>query len=261
MVKIQNTEQEQTVPVEFLDKVLPVPAAIPIEKDPKVNPYYVDSMSSAQAQPPLKSAEDAIPDPAEPKKKALLEAQIEVLSDGINKEIALEHLNFERLRDMVYKIVQALGRKMAKEHQNAISELKVEISLVAVKVQNTYNTWKGVTVTVISATISMAGGLGGLAPLLPMTLMGDEVAKTLGAASQGLGSAGTSLGGIASIFNSSAEGERQVLQIHLKRLQDTEEEKKSGKHKDGEMCKEAANTAKSAHQVSHEAFSAMATPA
>jgi hypothetical protein len=253
MEKIQ--ERDLGVDSSFSDFKPSVPS--PKVTDP-VNPYYVDTIAKAGEEVPLDNSGKTTVTTAVAVQPSLLEIEIETLSSGIDKEISkLDNINFKRLEEMVYKIIAVLMRRAAKTDQEYISEMNIQIKLQAIKIQSTYNNWKGVTITVISAGISMFGGAGGLAPLLPTKLVSEEIGKVLAQSSQGVGSAGTSLGGIASIFNSGAEGERQVLQIYLKRTQDKEEDKKGSKHGNKQHADDAISSLKAANQAASEAFRAM----
>ena len=238
-----------------------------------LNPWHVDSIQSAEEDylDDQMEIDDQMDDPdfdedldqqmALPKNKAhkkqtRLEIEIQALSAGIDEQLRLANIDCKKLQEMVYKIIQALGRKMAKDDQETVFEMGIKITITAVKIQETYNPWKGVTVTVISAVVSISGGVFGLAPIF--SFFPAELAKTLSLASQGIGSAGTSLSGIAQIFNNASEAERGVIQNQLKRLQDKEEDKKGAKHGHKEMTKDAAKNAESADQMWHQIFSEMA---
>jgi hypothetical protein len=239
----------------------------PVEGRQKVpfNPWLEDTLDGYEADLDDQMEEpEAVPadgqmEPAKKKKKStLLELEIQSISSSIDQQLALAQIDPKKLQDLVYKIIQALGRKMAGDDQQYISDMQIQIEVLAVQVQQTYNNWKGTTITVISAIVSVAGGLGGLSPLLPISVIGEEAAKTLAGASQSLGSAGTSLSGLSKPFYDSEEGKRSILQIHLKRKEAKEEDKKNTKHGHKEMTKDASKSAEAVDQAYHQTFTEVA---
>lgn len=234
--------------------------AVPPSAGPGSNAYYVDTISKAQSDlPKINAGANAgtlIGSLTVTNDKGRLETKLDLISAKINAELSQDDSDFDKLQTMIYQVVMMMMRLAAKNDHENIQELNLKIKKQAQEIQSTYNTWQGLTVTVISAGVSVAGGVAGLSPFMPSALISTESAKLLLSASQGIGSAGTGLSGIGSIFNNRSEGNRQVYQIHLKRLQDTEEERKGSKHTKGDHLKTAKAALEEFLRMKHEAHKA-----
>lgn len=188
-----------------------------------------------------------------------LEDRLQQLSAQVDAHLELEDKDFDKLQLMIYQVIMAIMRRDAKLDQHNMHELTVKIKKQAEEIKSTYNTWGSLTITVISAGISVGGGIAGLAPFFPASAMTPEVAAKLHGASQAIGTAGTGISGIGSIFNNRSEGTRQVLQIHLKRSQDLEEERKGSKQNKSQLMSSAKSAAEEFQRLRHEAHKTAAS--
>lgn len=224
---------------------------------PANNTYYVDTLSKAGEELPqvnngnLNNAADA-------PYKGRVEYHYEQISADMDAALNQEDRDFEKLQSLIYKVIMLTMRLAAKFDHESIYEINLKIKTQAQEIKSTYNTWQGLTVTVVSAGVSVTAGVAGLTPLFPISVIAAQTAENLGKASQGIGSAGTGLSGIGSIFNNRSEGERQVLQIYLKRSQDSEEERKGSKHSKNDHLKTAKAASEEFARSRYEAFRAAA---
>ncbi|HEV8051389.1 MAG TPA: hypothetical protein VGP47_02760 [Parachlamydiaceae bacterium] len=239
-----------------VDNIKEVAAIAPITSLPSIagpgsGTYYIDTISKSGDELPNISG-SVSGNFSVPEEKGRFESKLDQLTAKMNTELMQDDRDFDRLQTMIYQVIMMMMRMAAKSDLENIQEITVKVKKQAGEIQATYNTWQGLTVTIISSTVSVAGGCAGLAPFF----IAGPAAVTLQGASQGIASAGTGLSGIGSVFNNRSEGQRQVYQIHLKRLQDTEEERKGSKHTKGDHIKTAKAALEEFFRTKHEAHKA-----
>lgn len=227
-------------------------------QQPGVNAYYVDTMAKAGEDlskliPPPVSATTT--SPVAVINQGRVETHLDDLTAAINAELAKPTQDFDRLQVLIYKVIMLTMRLAAKTESEQIREFSFKIKNQAQEIKATYNNWQGLTVTVISAGVSVAGGLAGLSPFMPFE---PQVAQALQMASQSIGTAGTGLSGIGSIFNNRSEGTRQVEQLNLKSMQDKEQDHKEFKQHKNDLLKTAKATADEFDRNKHQANTAAA---
>lgn len=179
--------------------------------------------------------------PTQPKSR--IEIYYEQLSIQIDEELQKEEKDFDKLRNTIDKVIMMLLRLSAVADQERIFEIIVKVKNQAVEIQGTYNKWQGMSITVISAGISITAAVAGLTPLLPSEVISANIAQTLASASMQIGTMSTGLSGFGSLFTNREEGNRTVYQVYLKKYQDQEEEKKGSKHGKTDLMKSVNNTA------------------
>jgi hypothetical protein len=244
------------------DLITPTEAPAKIEKAAStattVDPYYVDTIAPA---PAISEVPNIIVDIGASSNISVyqgkLEQHLEELSFHVNAHLALDKKDFEKLHAMIYQVIMALMRLSGKDDSQLAYETSLKITAEAKKIQGTYNTWAGLTITVVSATVSIGAGFAGLATFAPASVMTAETAKALSKASTGIGSAGTGIGGFGTIVNNSSQGKREVMQIHLQQIQGHQQ----GHKEESKDKKNLVNSAKAAsdefHRVKHQAASAV----
>lgn len=233
-----------------LFSILPQPLKTPVvDATAPTTDYYTDTISSATAESPKVNS------PAKPTetKENVIESNLDMISRDIDERLKQKNINFEELQRKIYQIIMLLMRRAAKTDQEYISELNIQIKAQAVQVQGTYNTWPGVTITVISAVVSIGAGAAGLSQLLPRTLISQNLANILSGNAQTYSTVSTGISGIGSLFNSRNEATRGVMQIHLKRTQDKEEDRKGAKHSNNESRKSARSAQDESARMLHDA--------
>lgn len=186
-----------------------------------------------------------------------LDNHIDSLSKKIDEELLKPNVNFEKLQAMVYKLIMLLMRRTAKADQEFITEMGVQIKAQTAQIKDTYNTWPTLIVTVVSAGVSIGAGGMGFAQFMPTKYIAAETAKQLALQSQTMSNVGTSLQSLTSLASNRSEGQRQVFQMMLQRIQGKEEDRKGAKHKHGETGKEARDSLKSAGQTEHDTVRTM----
>lgn len=215
--------------------VTPAPMAVEAAKsilDSSVSPYYKDTISSYHDDLQAAASQQSFKGTS-----SILEEKIEQLSNDIDIELKKYNRNFEKLQELVYKVISAMMHRAKQVDQEYISETGADIKIQAVKVQGTYNAWPGLVITVISSGISVAGGAAGLSPMV--SWINPETAKVFQGASQSIATAGTGLGGVGSIFNNKGEGTRYVYQIMLEETKKKREDRESSRQQKS-TCKNEA---------------------
>lgn len=259
-VNAVNIGDHQQNPVKVKTVDAPSVPPDPIEPvQPAATNYYADTMSKAGTElPQVSNAANVVESkPRTTRVRVTVEAQYDQVSNEIDEQLRRQDVDFEKLQMMVHNIVMLMMRRAVKTDHDYIREMTVQIKAQAVQIQGTYNTWPGLTITLISAGIGIGGGIAGLTPLFPSAWIAAETANTLNHASQAISSAGTGLGGVGSIFNSRSEGQRQVLQITLRHTQDKEEDRKGAKQGNNETRKSARAAQEEFFRSRHEATKAM----
>lgn len=220
---------------------------------PPVNIYYVDTMAKAGEE--IQKTPAAPAAPATEAHKGRLEAQFEQMSAEMNADLAAKVPDFEKLQAMIYKVIMMMMRIAAKSDAEQIQEFSVKIKKQAYEIQGTYNTWQGLTITVISAGISIAGGVAGVSPFNPF--VNPDNVKYWVQSSQAIGNAGTGLSSIGQVFDKRSEGQRSVMQTFQRIMQDKEEERKSGKHSKSDLIKNAKSGLEEAERARHQSTSSI----
>lgn len=190
----------------------------------------------------------------------ILDSTIETLSKKIDDELKKPDRDFVKLQEYVYKVVAAMMHRAKQTDQEFICESGIEIKVQAVKVQGTYNTWPALLITFVSSGISLAGGAAGVSPLAPNSWISPEKADVLARASQGIGTAGTGLSGVGSIFNSKGEGTRFVYQILLEEVKKKREDRESAKQQKSQTKNESLRTLNESSMELHRTKSGILSP-
>lgn len=164
----------------------------------------------------------------------VLKKQMELLSKKIDEALQAETYDYERIHAMVLRFCMIHMRHVVKEDQEYIAKIGDQIKVQSGKIRESYNTWPVVTVTLISSAVSIVGGVGGFSTLIRPN---SDVAKFLANNAHGISTMSTGISGAGSLLNSRTEGDRQVLQLVLRRDQDKEEEKKGSKNSTKESQK------------------------
>lgn len=211
------------------------PDASPV-KNP-FNVYYVDTMAGAPIEAPQYVPFNVPAKPAHYNNH--IENHFDAISQSIDDELLKHNIDFEKLQAMIFKIVMLHMRKAAKVDQEYISELNVQIKAQSLKVQETYNTWMHVGITVISATVSIGAGVCGLSPFAPASFINADTARNLAANAVNIGTAGTGINYLGGIANSRSEGKRGYYQLDLQRAQGKEEDRKGARHNHNDIRKNA----------------------
>jgi len=193
-----------------------------------INFYYTDTISRAGEEVCFVEVPQNIQSISEQEQRPLIEVRFEEISSSIDDELQKHDIDFEKLQNLVYKIVMLLMRQSAKGHQEYILEVRPKIEAQAIKIQGTYNRWPGLVLTVISAGVSIGSGFAGLTPLAP-GLVSSSTANILQGAATPLSTSGTAIQSLASIPNNTSEGERGVLQAYLKEFEGKLEDTKGAK--------------------------------
>lgn len=227
---------------EVNEKQPTAPAALPT---PNVNLYYVDTISKAEEELPVITH------------KGRLECRREEMSAELDAALRQDEKDPNKLQSVIYGIIMLMMRLAAKSDQENIYKITLKVKTQAHEIKATYNRWEGVTIAVISAAVSIGGGLAGLSPFVPTSLLSSESSKILFSASQSIGTAGTGLSGIGSIFNNKSEGERQVLNTYSRQTQDAGDEKKGSKQNKNASIKDAKDSLAECARAHNEAVRAM----
>lgn len=186
-----------------------------------------------QVSPKLRAEVDAIV-AAPGQGSEILIRHMEALSRKIDEALKAENRDFDKIHALVLRFCMIHMRNVSKEDQEYIAKIGDQIKVQAGKIRDTYNTWPVLTVTLVSSAVSIGGGAAGFSSFM---MPSSEIAKVFASNSQQISTASTGISGISSLLNSRNEGDRQILQLTMKRDQDREEEKKSAKHGNKESQK------------------------
>lgn len=192
---------------------------------------------------------------------SLIETKLSQVSLEIENELQKGERDFEKLQTLVYNIIMLTMRNSAKADHEYINEMADQIKVHSIKIKDTYNTWSGVTVTVISAAISFAGGASGLTPFLPSSIIAADTAAKLAQNAQALATAGTGVGSIGSLLSSRQEGERGVYQIELKTIETKKDHREEAKRSNNEARKAARAAQDEFTRMRHETAKTVASAA
>lgn len=163
----------------------------------------------------------------------MLRKHMEALSKKIDDALNVENRDYEKIHAMVLRFCMIHMRNVSKDDQEYIAKIGDQIKIQAGKIRDSYNTWPVVTITLVSSGVSIVGGVAGFSTLFSSSTVAEHFAKN----AQQISTTSTGISGVGSLFNSRNEGDRQILQLYMKRDQDKEEEKKGSKHGNKESQK------------------------
>lgn len=213
---------------------------------PAVEPdsYYQDTIGKAGEALPVK--------------RKTIESTYDKISIRIDEELKKDEINYEKILNEVFKIVALMMRLSVKTDQEYINQMKIEIKAESHKIKATYNTWTGITITVISAGVCIAGAAAGFAQFAPAKYIAADTGTRLAGLSQSVGTAGTGIQSLGTLETNRKEGERQFRQLTLKTAQDKEEDRKNAKHGNKELGKKSLESVKEVDHLLFETFRSVA---
>lgn len=173
-----------------------------------------------------------------PQTPELLKHHYDILSKNIDEALKAENRDYEKIHAMILRFCMIHMRNVSKEDQEYISRIGDQIKVQAGKIRDTHNTYPVVIITLVSSVISIGGGIAGFSSLIHPN---SELARTFAQNAHQISTASTGISGVSSLFNSRNEGDRQIMQLIMKRDQDKEEEKKGSKHGNKESQKLHSN--------------------
>lgn len=160
-----------------------------------------------------------------------------------------ESANHDKIYQQVRKIVTLLMHRAGIIDQHYANEQSYEVIIHVKKLKDTYNSWLGLTITVVSAGLTVAGGVMG-------------VGGVIGGASEAFLKLATSVGSIgggtnmlSSIFNSRNEGSRVIVQFDLEEVKRHRDQKFEGARKNDQSRQQALQNAEQGEYVRHKMFS------
>lgn len=248
ILSIQKVSADEEQHVKHVKRI-PAPVQTPIQVEPMVN-YFANTMSKAGDDLPAVSNAENIAAAKPTTSSELIEVTLKTYSDQVDYYLsseASEGRDFEKLLNTINKIIMLQMRKSVQADKEFIYEITIKKTEKSLQIKGTYNTWTGTTITVVSAAISIAGGLVPFSPLLPANVLGaigltKEAAASLAPHSTAFSNMGQAGTGVAQIFNSRNEGERTYMQTELQSI-DTKRDDRSGAK---QHHQEAIKTAKAA---------------
>lgn len=214
---------------------LPTPAVMTITPEKVPNHEVEKLLANAYNNVPEATRRDVdamLPESAHGPER--LHQHYEILSKKINEALNAENRDYEKIHAMILRFCMIHMRNVSKEDQEYIARIGDQIKVQAGKIRDTYNTYPVVVITIISSVVSVGGGVAGFSSLIRPN---SEVARAFAQNAQQISTASTGISGVGSLLNSRNEGDRQILQLTMKRDQDKEEEKKGSKHGNKESQK------------------------
>lgn len=218
--------------------------------------YHADTIAPAHDSVELKLTYSDLDKKGRPLQ---LDEHLSVISSDVDEMLKSNKIDFEKLQVLVYKVVMMHMRKSAKVSQEQMADMRVKIRVQAVNIQKSYNSYYGRILTVISATISIAGGLSGLAPLAaaayPAMGLSAVTAQSMNTASQSIAMSGTALDNVGrTFFTNAEEGKRSVIQSEKQELEVARDGKKEAKGAETQRQNSAREALKEGLEAVHRAI-------
>lgn len=167
---------------------------------------------------------------------------------------AKREVNFERMLNLALKVIAVQMRLSGRfDHQQILDHCSHTKEHV-MNVKRTYNNTWGLCFTLISATLSIGGGLMGFAPLTGTSLFTSETAKSIAKLSSSVGSVGTGFHHVSGVFESKAGGERYAAQHYHEEHKKKIEELNQSRNQTGNRGHETNRTLQDVETEKHRAF-------
>ena len=227
----------------------------PSQAQTAVDDYYVDTIAKVGEMPSIQSStsttttypyvdeiENVEGNEETAENKGIIEIRYEKLSVVFDSEIMKNNPNFNVLMETILKLFGYQMRIATKEDQERILEFHKKINVQSHEIKDTYNKWHGVGITLVSGGLTGVGGAFGL-----FASAGSTVGSSIS-------SIGTGVGSFSSLVNNQSEGQRTVMQIYLRRFQDSEQENKDKKQTNKQHIETVRNVADAFLRALHDAF-------
>ena len=198
------------------------------------------------------------------------------VQDTLNSELVrldklLEDPNFDhsRVLEQAFKVIQLMSRMLGNMEKEYVLDHEPELFAKAKELKGTYNTWSVLALTIVSSSVTIAGGFVGMGSAIPGTSLGQTMgnaapnalgwlgsadwAKKLADIGQGMGAVGQGTGGFSSLLNNSNEAKRVVFQIMIEEVKRKRGDRDDAARQMRDQSYSAANNCRQAVQAAHNA--------
>lgn len=164
------------------------------------------------------------------KPSSIIDWQMEDMLARYEREVSKGgHANHEAMYDMARCVVVYNSHLMVVQDSEHSRKLALKIDAIVIDIRKTYNNKWTITLTAISAIVTVGAGGCGLLPLTGARIFSSTVVDTLAKASVQLSPAGQSIKGFGDLFEQSEQGKRGELQANMEKLK--EKQQSSSSHK------------------------------
>lgn len=222
-------------------------------KTGEVQSYYSDSIASVAQDSHVRQT---FPVASVRNPHSLEEFSVSV-SEFLKRELEKAEIDFAKVQAEFCRLLSSEIRKNAKGHQEFLHSMEGKIQVTAKIIEDTHGGGWSVALTVVSSTVSIAGGLAGLTFLLPAGALSATTAEGLSRASMAIGNSGTAIGALGGLPKDRAEGRRVLPQVELRHYQEKHEGRTQSKSKDGQTIQANLEQARAQEEARHRAVETM----
>lgn len=198
------------------------------------------------------------------------------VQDTLNSELVrldklLDDPNFDhsRVLEQALRVIQLMSRMLGNLEKEYVLDNEPELFAKAKELKGTYNTWSVLALTIVSSSITIAGGFVSMGSAIPGTSLGQTMgnaapntlgwlgnadwAKKLGSIGQGMGSVGQGTSGFTSLFNNSNEAKRVFVQVMIEEIKRKRGDRDDAVRQMRDQSYSTANNCRQAIQAAHNA--------
>lgn len=202
-----------------------------------------------------------------------LDNQLEQIFNNFDLQLQNPNADYSRVMEQAFKVIMLLMRKFARTDKEYVLDKGPQLLEEIARIKSTYNNKLNLAITVISSSITIAGGLTGLSGAFPGTDAGKYLAKmpllssfadagfgkTLKGWSKGMSGIGQGSGAFGGIFKENFEAKRIVYQFDLeegkRKRQDRQESAAQSQQTRQQALRDAKEVMQSLHQVASQILS------
>ena len=200
-----------------------------------------------------------------------LDNQLEQLFNNFDLQLKNPNADYSRLMEQAFKVIMLLMRKSARTDKEYVLNKGPQLLEEITRIKSTYNNKFNLAITVISSSITIAGGLTGLSGAFPGTVAGEYLAtkmpavfssfadagfgKTLNGWSKGMSGIGQGSGAFGGIFKENFEAKRIVYQFDLEEGKRKRQDRQESAAQSQQAQREALSKAMQALESTHRAAS------
>lgn len=187
----------------------------------------------------------------------------------LDKLLADPNFDHSRVLEQALKVIMLMSRLLGDTEREYVLDTEPELFAKVKELKGTYNTWSVLALTVVSSSITIAGGFVGMGSAIPGTSLGQTMgnaapnalgwlsnadwAKKLADIGQGMGAVGQGTGGFTSLFNNSNEAKRTVVQVMIEEVKRKRGDRDDAARQQRDQSYSAANICRQAIQAAHSA--------
>lgn len=178
----------------------------------------------------------------------LIETHHLLLKDELGKG---ENARHEKMYYMAINIAILLMRRSGHHDHNFSTMMEDKLRDHVNDIQNTYTSWKGRSLTILSGCLSIAGGLCGMAGAIPQ--FSKNTIESLGNVSKGFGGGAQGVGSFAKLFDENEASKRTLNQFSLEESKRRRDDRDQQRRQDEARIKESTRAMQEQNQAEHQA--------